>query len=437
MELVWLKPMSTHAGTHAALHAGMGLFLLQSHWLQPLFNATVCHSSAHVARPRHHHTDLSDPLSILWRGSADMVHCSHGSTIDAAVSHTALGSSGFAVTNELPWYSPSQRVVSNDCGAATFAGCGSRTGGSDVLPPRWPAAPHDAHPALLDGETLLEVRGWFAGYLFREHRQRSSFDPAGQVCCDWPLRFADDQPLPHKFAKLQGVAGANHLGSEACKTRSMDQRECQSGDRHPGPGYAHTSGHLPIPRCAPHIRNGRWPPSLSACDGCCGLGGSALPAAANGAPRRDRSRGFRLCGAGQVCCDWPSRGFRLCGARDGPQPPSGAQPPNSGGRHRPGIGPGGGGRTRSLMRVAPHRRERQQMSVLSQTMRDSLFSLSVSLVVGEEEAALLQTTSVRHNILTLINGLQRNPSIEIKKYPWQARSYWGKVVFFLPISHFP
>ena len=76
------------------------------------------------------------------------------------------------------------------------------------------------------------------------------------------------------------------------------------------------------------------------------------------------------------------------------------------------------------MRVAPHRRERQQMSVLSQTMRDSLFSLSVSLVVGEEEAALLQTTSVRHNILTLINGLQRNPSIEIKKYPRQARSYY-------------
>ena len=89
------------------------------------------------------------------------------------------------------------------------------------------------------------------------------------------------------------------------------------------------------------------------------------------------------------------------------------------------------------MRVAPHRRERQQMSVLSQTMRDSLFSLSVSLVVGEEEAALLQTTSVRHSTLTLINSLQRNPSIEIKKYPWQARSYWGKVVFFLPISHFP
>jgi hypothetical protein len=49
-------------------------------------------------------------------------------------------------------------------------------------------------------------------------------------------------------------------------------------------------------------------------------------------------------------------------------------------------------------------------------MRASLFSLLVSLVVGEEDASLLQTTSVRHNILTLIDGLQRNPSIEIKKY---------------------
>ncbi len=49
--------------------------------------------------------------------------------------------------------------------------------------------------------------------------------------------------------------------------------------------------------------------------------------------------------------------------------------------------------------------------------------LLVSLVVGEEDAYLLQTASVRHNILTLINGLQRNPSIEIKKYPRQARSY--------------
>ncbi len=56
-------------------------------------------------------------------------------------------------------------------------------------------------------------------------------------------------------------------------------------------------------------------------------------------------------------------------------------------------------------------------------MRASLFSLLASLVVGEEDSSLLQTASVRHNILTLINGLQRNPSIEIKKYPRQARSY--------------
>ncbi len=73
------------------------------------------------------------------------------------------------------------------------------------------------------------------------------------------------------------------------------------------------------------------------------------------------------------------------------------------------------------------REQRVAVTLVSEDNRECQdfrrFKRVVFVFPDSQDASLLQTASVRHNILTLINGLQRNPSIEIKKYPRQARSY--------------